>query len=234
MASATTIEAGTSEYIACHTQGPQSRGRFAPWAWDTKVCTPLAAPKERLNSVHSQMPPKPTAASCVAPSRPTIAESTACIRVVESCVITTGYARSNTSRKLPRTSSSSAFAEGPQTMLYDNTKLAVARILGDGKRKRTRAFGELISHYLFADRFGRPGKGNDKGKVEGLVGYARRNFLVPIPRFESFEALNAHLEQCCRERLGARLRGHTETIAERLERDRAALLPLPGAPYDAC
>jgi hypothetical protein len=25
---------------------------------------------------------------------------------------------------------------------------------------------------------GRPGKGNDKGKVEGLVGYARRNFLM--------------------------------------------------------
>jgi transposase len=126
------------------------------------------------------------------------------------------------------------FGGVPQTMLYDNTKLAVARILGDGKRKRTRAFGELISHYLFTDRFGRPGKGNDKGKVEGLVGYARRNFLVPIPRFESFEALNAYLEQCCRERLGARLRGHTETIAERLERDHAALLSLPAAPYDAC
>jgi transposase len=30
-------------------------------------------------------------------------------------------------------------------------------------------FAELQSHYLFADRFGRPGKGNDKGKVEGLV-----------------------------------------------------------------
>ena len=37
---------------------------------------------------------------------------------------------------------------------------------------------ELQSHYLFADRFGRPGKGNDNGKVEGLVGYARRNFMV--------------------------------------------------------
>ena len=128
----------------------------------------------------------------------------------------------------------SFFGGVAQTMLYDNTRLAVARILGDGKRKRTRAFAELVSHYLFTDRFGRPGKGNDKGKVEGLVGYARRNFLVPIPRFESFEALNAHLEQCCHERMGQKLRGHTETIAERLERDRAALLPLPGAPYDAC
>ena len=83
----------------------------------------------------------------------------------------------------------SFFGGVPQSILYDNTKIAVAHILGDGKRQRTRGFAELQSHYLFRDRFGRPGKGNDKGKVEGLVGYARRNFLVPIPVFESFEAL---------------------------------------------
>ena len=83
-----------------------------------------------------------------------------------------------------------AFLGGvPQSILYDNTTLAVARILGDGRRQRTRVFSELQSHYLFEDRFGRPGKGNDKGKVEGLVGYVRRNFLVPIPSFESFDAL---------------------------------------------
>ena len=93
------------------------------------------------------------------------------------------------------------FGGVPQSILYDNTRIAVARILGDGKRQRTRAFAELQSHYLFEDRFGRPGKGNDKGKVEGLVGYARRNFLVPIPVFESFEALNAYLLECCRQRL---------------------------------
>ena len=61
------------------------------------------------------------------------------------------------------------FGGVPSSILYDNTKLAVARILGDGRRARTRAFIELISHYLFKDRFDRPGKGNDKGKVEGLV-----------------------------------------------------------------
>ena len=115
----------------------------------------------------------------------------------------------------------------PQSILYDNTKLAVARILGDGKRQRTRSFTELQSHYLFDDRFGRPGKGNDKGKVEGLVGYARRNFLVPIPSFESFDALNAYLERCCLERMDATLRGHDETIGQRMERDLDALLPLP-------
>jgi transposase len=126
------------------------------------------------------------------------------------------------------------FGGVPRTMLYDNTRLAVARILGDGRRERTRAFTELQSHYLFGERFGRPGKGNDKGNVEGMVGYTRRNFLVPIPRFDSFEGLNEHLTACCRERLKARVRGESETIGERLERDRAALLPLPARLYDAC
>ena len=128
-----------------------------------------------------------------------------------------------------------AFLGGvPQSILYDNTKLAVGRILGDGKRQRTRAFAELQSHYLFLDRFGRPGKGNDKGKVEGLVGYARRNFLVPIPAFASFAELNAHLEQRCLERLDHRVRGHAESIGERLVRDLAALQVRPPVPYEAC
>jgi transposase len=85
----------------------------------------------------------------------------------------------------------SFFGKVPKSILYDNTTLAVARILGDGTRQWTRVFSELQSHYLFLDRFGRPGKGNDKGKVEGLVGYVRRNFLVPVPRATSFDALNA-------------------------------------------
>src|ERR1700726_2692336 len=126
------------------------------------------------------------------------------------------------------------FGGVPQSILYDNTKLAVAKIVKGGRRLRSKMFAELQSHYLFEDRFGRPGKGNDKGKVEGLVGYARRNFLVPIPVFESFEALTAHLLECCRRRMADCLRGHDGTIGERLDRDLAALqTPLP-APYDAC
>src|SRR3954462_7198055 len=124
--------------------------------------------------------------------------------------------------------------EVPQSILYDNTRLAVARILGDGTRQRSRAFAELQSHYLFLDRFGRPGKGNDKGKVEGLVGYARRNFLVPVPTAASFAELNARLERHCLARLSDRLRGHAESVGERLERDLAALQPRPPAPFDAC
>ena len=128
-----------------------------------------------------------------------------------------------------------AFLGGvPQSILYDNTKLAVAKILADGRRQCTRAFTELQSHYLVDDRFGRPAKANDKGKVEGMVGYVRRNFLVPVPSFESFDALNAQLERRCLERMDATLRGQAETIGQRMERDLDALLPLPPVPYDAC
>ena len=92
------------------------------------------------------------------------------------------YPRETTEAFLDGHVSSFAFFGGvPLSLLYDNLKIAVARICGDGKRERNRAFTELLSHYLFIDRFGRPGKGNDKGKVEGLVKYARANFMTPKP-----------------------------------------------------
>ena len=126
------------------------------------------------------------------------------------------------------------FGGVPTRILYDNTTLAVARILGDGQRQKTRAFSELQSHYLFAEKFGRPARGNDKGKVENLVGYARRNFMVPIPRAASWEALNEQFVRDAIARRALRLRGHKETIGERFERDRAVLLPLPRARFEAC
>ena len=92
----------------------------------------------------------------------------------------------------------------PRRIVSDNTTLAVARRLGDGTRQRTRVFSELQSHDVFDDRFGRPGQGTDNGKVEGLVGDARRNFFVPVPRFASWDALNLDLANKCRARRGRR------------------------------
>ena len=80
------------------------------------------------------------------------------------------YPKETTEAFLAGHVSAFAFLGGvPLSVLYDNTTHAVARILGDGERQRTQAFSHLQSHYLFRDRFGRPGKGNDKGKVEALV-----------------------------------------------------------------
>ncbi len=126
------------------------------------------------------------------------------------------------------------FGGVPLSILYDNSKRIVGRILGDGTRQRTQMFSSLVSHYLFKDRFGRPGCGNDKGKVENLVGYARRNFLVPIPQASSFEELNMRLEERCRARQLDRLRGKDGTISERLEADKAAFRDLPGGSFEAC
>jgi transposase len=126
------------------------------------------------------------------------------------------------------------FGGVPLSILYDNTKLAVARICGDGKRERTRAFSELVSHYLFKDRFGRPGKGNDKGKVENLVKNGRRRFLTPVPAAESFEALNAKLEVDCLADLDRKGSGQSETIGVRLDADLAIFRPLPSGTFEAC
>ncbi len=72
------------------------------------------------------------------------------------------------------------------------------------------------------------------GAVEGLVGFARRNFMVPVPRFASWDEFNLWLEDQCRKRQAAVLRGHSESIAQRLVRDLAAMPALPAAPFDAC
>ena len=126
------------------------------------------------------------------------------------------------------------FGRVPLSALYDNDRCLVARILPDGTRKRATLFSGLLSHYVIEDRYGRPGKGNDKGSVEGLVGWARRNLMVPLPCFASWDDFNAWLEEQCRKRQAETLRGHCETIGERLQRDLEAMMPLPPAPFEAC
>ena len=142
------------------------------------------------------------------------------------------YPRETTEAFLDGHVSALAFFGGvPRSILYDNTSLAVARILGDGERRRTEAFSHLQSHYLFRDRFGRPGKGNDKGKVEALVKTARRKFFVPIPRVMDLEALNEQLMVGCLARLDALEGGET---AAALMADLEALRDLPAVAFAAC
>ena len=142
------------------------------------------------------------------------------------------YPRETTEAFLDGHVSAFAFLGGvPRSILYDNTTLAVARILGDGTRRRTQAFSHLQSHYLFRDRFGRPGKGNDKGKVEALVKTARRRFMVPIPKVHDLSVLNERLMARCLERLDALEAGEK---AAALLADLDALRDLPAVPFEAC
>jgi transposase len=124
------------------------------------------------------------------------------------------------------------FGGVPTKTAYDNSKVAVARIIGT-TRMLTREFLRLESHFLFTHRFCRVRRGNEKGHVEGTVGYSRRNFMVPIPEAGSFEALNVYLEQRCREDLSRTLWGHTRTKAELLVEDQAAMLAIPELAFEA-
>ncbi|MXN49476.1 IS21 family transposase, partial [Shinella kummerowiae] len=59
-------------------------------------------------------------------------------------------------------------------------------------------------------------------------------FFGAVPQFPTWDAFNAFLEEQCRKRQRDRLRGESETIGERLQRDLAAMRPLPASPFDAC
>ena len=58
------------------------------------------------------------------------------------------YPRETTEAFLDGHVSAFAFLGGvPRSILYDNTTLAVARILGDGTRRRTQAFSYQLAFY---------------------------------------------------------------------------------------
>ena len=126
------------------------------------------------------------------------------------------------------------FGGVPRRISYDNARTSVSQIVGSRVRKLTDGFLQLQSHYLFEEHFCRIRRANEKGVVEGVVKYARQNYFVPVPEVEDFKELNAHLLQRCTEDLERTLRGKGGTKKELLEEDRAAFLPLPAAPFDAC
>jgi transposase len=125
------------------------------------------------------------------------------------------------------------FGGVPQRISYDNSKIAVAKIVGRRGRTPTREFLRLQSHYLYDHHFCLVRRANEKGHTEGLVGFARRNFMVPLPEFDDFEEFNRKLADDCRQDLARKLRGKSGTKAERLEEDRQAMLPVPDNRFEA-
>lgn len=120
----------------------------------------------------------------------------------------------------------------PHRLSYDNLKTAVKRILEGRNREEQDKFIAFRSHYLFESRFCTPGQGHEKGRVEEGVGYARRNFLVPLPRVDSFEELNDHLLACCLADDQRCVDRQPMTIGETWEQEKAHLLPLPDHDFD--
>jgi transposase len=127
------------------------------------------------------------------------------------------------------------FFEGvPPEHLYDNMSTVVKSFSRDLGRELTESFLALRSHYLFRSHLCNVGRPNEKGVVENLIGYARRNFLVPILSFPSWKAFNDYLETQCCKRLLIKVSGKEQTIGELLEKERAYFLPIPSTDFDAC
>jgi transposase len=118
-----------------------------------------------------------------------------------------------------------------RTLIYDNLTTAVEKVLKGKKRRLQESFEKFRAYYNFEARFCNPDQAHEKGGVEGLVGYARRNFLVPIPRVESLEELNAHLLAECAAYGDHRIAGRDKTVKEFFEEEKQHLLSLPRVPF---
>jgi transposase len=114
----------------------------------------------------------------------------------------------------------------PRRIVYDNLKAAVTRIGRGRERDRNPTFEAFSRRHLFETAFCNVARGNEKGNVEGAVGWVRRNFFVPLPSFSGWESFNTHLAEQCRAAWTMRLRGHETTVGERLEEERPHFLPL--------
>ncbi len=125
------------------------------------------------------------------------------------------------------------FGGVPNRISYDNSKIAVAKIVGRRGKDPTREFLRLQSHYLYSHHFCLVRRPNEKGHTEGLVKFARSNFMVPIPRFDDFEDFNQKLADDCRNDLARKLRGKSGTKSELLEEDRLAMRRLPADRFEA-
>ncbi len=84
------------------------------------------------------------------------------------------------------------------TLRYDNLSSAVKKILRGHQREETERFIAFRSHWGFQSDFCNPGRGNEKGGVEGEGGYFRRNYLVPVPKARNLEDLNLQMLEASR------------------------------------
>ena len=121
----------------------------------------------------------------------------------------------------------------PHRIIYDNLKTAVNRVLKGRNRQEQQSFVAFRSYYLYESRFCSPGAGNEKGQVEDGVGYARRNFMTPLLRAESYADLNQQLQRACEADDVRRVDRQPQTIGEMWRAEQRHLRALP-ADYECC
>lgn len=124
------------------------------------------------------------------------------------------------------------FGGVPSTVVYDNLRSVVTRILRGRRRRLNQRFMALAAHYVFKTTFATPAAGWEKGLVENLVGFSRRSFLVPVPKAASLEHLNRDLrDRLLDDRARIAQERDNRTIGELWELERPHLLALPRTPF---
>ena len=119
-------------------------------------------------------------------------------------------------------------------LIYDNLKTAVKEGWGKTAREQDK-FAAFRAHYAYRPLFCNPGEGHEKGLVENLVGYARRNFLVPVPKVSSFEELNQLLQQRCLKYIARhQVRGRDMSVKDAFALEQKDLLQLQLKRNDSC
>ena len=126
------------------------------------------------------------------------------------------------------------FGGVPRRLAYDNLKSAVTHVGQGRSRQLNERFKQLRSFYLFETRFCNVARGNEKGDVENQVKRSQRTYLTPVPEVTSIGELAEKLEADCRRDLSKVDDRQTLSRGELLEKERAAFLPLPAAPFLAC
>jgi transposase len=127
------------------------------------------------------------------------------------------------------------FGGVPRELLYDRTKTVVRTHVGREVTLEERRFHpEALAsahHYGFSMRLCRPYRAKTKGKVEHDVPYVRER-LLRAHRFTSYEQANAAWRSWNDDVALRRVHAtHGEVVADRAQRDRAALLGLPATAY---
>jgi transposase len=112
-------------------------------------------------------------------------------------------------------------------LIYDNLSTAVQKILRGKKRILQESYDKFCGYYNFVPRFCNRGQGHEKGGVEGLVGYSRRNYMVPVPKADSLEDLNRKLLADCLSYGDHRIAGREHTVEELYEKEKDQLLSIP-------
>ena len=122
----------------------------------------------------------------------------------------------------------------PARIRYDNARALVARVLRGRDRIETERFIALRSHYGFDSAYCEPGErgAHEKGGIEGEVGRSRRRWFVPVPKVKSLAELNRRLEEADRRDAARHIGSRRLTVGAMGEADKAALAPLPAAPFD--